>query len=198
MRGRTAVARFLVVVILLAAVSVVDVAVTLLEFDANATTSSGYDGTDDGRFVDASAHRSHRAEQDERWRDSGSVSHRWLHDDSSNLARLNDRALAPNTAGLNLPFRDAGLRSQVDDVVRHFDEFGTPPPGVRQGIRSGGERGVFRNVDGTLPRHTDPRYYTEMDVWAGTGPRGTERLVIGRGGEVYYTPNHYENFVRVR
>lgn len=100
--------------------------------------------------------------------------------------------------GLNLPFRDAGLRSQVDDVVRHFDEFGTPPPGVRQGIRSGGERGVFQNANGTLPRQTDPRYYTEMDVWAGTGPRGTERLVIGRGGEVYYTPDHCQSFVRIR
>lgn len=107
--------------------------------------------------------------------------------------------VAPRTAGsLNLPLRDAGLRSQVDDVVRHFDEFGTPPPGIRQGIRAGGERGVFQNVNGTLPRQADPRYYTEMDVWAGTGPRGTERLVTGRGGEVYYTPNHYESFVRLR
>ncbi len=116
----------------------------------------------------------------------------------SKAGKFGVRAAPQGTRSLNLPFRDAALRSQIDDVVRHFDEFRTPPPGVRQGIRAGGERGVFQNVDGTLPRHADPRYYTEMDVWAGTGPRGTERLVIGRGGEVYYTPNHYESFVRIR
>ena len=36
-------------------------------------------------------------------------------------------------AGLNLPFAGDALRAKVDDVVRHFDEFGTPPQGVAQG-----------------------------------------------------------------
>ena len=92
------------------------------------------------------------------------------------------------TRGLNLPFRSPALRSQVEDVVGHFDEFGTPPPGVRQGIRSGGERGVFENTEGLLPSQPNPRYYTEMDVWPGTGPRGDVRLVFGRsGGGLFYS-----------
>jgi ribonuclease T1 len=37
-------------------------------------------------------------------------------------------------------------------------------------------------------------YYTESDVWPGPGPRGTERIVTGEGGEVWYTPDHYGTF----
>jgi guanyl-specific ribonuclease Sa len=57
--------------------------------------------------------------------------------------------------------------------------------------------GVYGNKSGALP--TKPEgYYTESDVWPGTGPRDTERLVIGRNGEVWYTPDHYGTFRRVR
>ncbi|MBV9039229.1 MAG: hypothetical protein JO182_32395 [Acidobacteriaceae bacterium] len=28
--------------------------------------------------------------------------------------------------------------------------------------------------------------------------RNAERLIIGQGGEVYYTPNHYGSFARIR
>jgi len=45
-----------------------------------------------------------------------------------------------------------------------------------------------------------PGYYKEFTVdpvSAGSGG-GAERLVAGQGGEVYYTPNHYGSFVRVR
>ena len=99
---------------------------------------------------------------------------------------------------LNLPFRSPALRSQVDDVVRHFDEFGSPPQGVLQGGRRGGPQGLFENSQGRLPNR--PRgYYTESDVWPGSpGNRGPERLIFGQGGDVYYTPNHYKNFVRIR
>jgi ribonuclease T1 len=120
---------------------------------------------------------------------------------AARAAKYLDEAAAAGRAGrraLNLPFRSPVLRSEIEEMVRHFDEFGTPPPGVRQGIRAGGERGVFQNSEGILPRQADPRYYTEMDVRPGTGPRGAERLVIGKRGEVYYTPDHYRSFARLR
>jgi ribonuclease len=40
--------------------------------------------------------------------------------------------------------------------------------------------------------------YTESDVWPGTGPRGIERIVRGRRGELWYTPDHYGTFRRIR
>nr|MBP6705363.1 hypothetical protein [Vicinamibacteria bacterium] len=35
-------------------------------------------------------------------------------------------------------------------------------------------------------------------VWPKDGPRDAERLVFGREGEVYWTRDHYETFVRLR
>ncbi len=104
---------------------------------------------------------------------------------------------APRAPSLNLPFRDPGLRSQIDDVVRHFDEVGRPPTGVAQGGLRGHPRGTYGG-QGLPDRPLG--YYTESDVWTSGGgiKRGAERLVFGQGGEVYYTPNHYDSFVRIR
>lgn len=102
---------------------------------------------------------------------------------------------------LNLPFKDPALRSQVDDVVRHFDDFGAPPPGVAQGGLKGYPKGTYGNKNGALPNQPTG-YYTETDIWtSGNGiKRGAERLILGRNGEVFYTSNHYElgSFVRIR
>jgi filamentous hemagglutinin len=46
-----------------------------------------------------------------------------------------------------------------------------------------------------------PGYYQEFDVvdqHPGTIGRGPERIVTGRGGEVYYTGDHYRTFIPVR
>ena len=59
--------------------------------------------------------------------------------------------------------------------------------------------GAPAGVAGRLPRQ--PRgYYTESDVWPRQPGRnrGTERLVFGKAGEVYYTGDHYETFTLVR
>ena len=110
---------------------------------------------------------------------------------------------AANTGrgALNLPFKNPSLRSQVEDVVRHFDEFGTPPLGVAQGGLKGYPKGTYGNKNGALPGRP-LGYYTETDIWAsGNGvKRGAERLILGRNGEVYYTFNHYDlgSFVRIR
>jgi len=106
-----------------------------------------------------------------------------------------------------LPFADDALRTQVDGVVQHFDEFGSPPTGVAQGgLRNQppgtyGNRGVEGRPSSKLPDQP-LGYYTEMDVWpsqgVGSGTRGKERLVFGGGGEVWYTPTHHDDFVRIR
>jgi guanyl-specific ribonuclease Sa len=93
---------------------------------------------------------------------------------------------------------DARLDAQVLAVIESFDRTGRPPTGVAQGGQRGGPPGQFANAERRLPAQP-PGYYTESDVWPrGGGGRGAERLVFGRGGEVYYTRDHYRSFERVR
>ncbi|GDY30059.1 type IV secretion protein Rhs [Gandjariella thermophila] len=93
---------------------------------------------------------------------------------------------------------DPNLKQQIDNVANHMINNGyTPPPGVRQGGLRGYPPGTWGNRAGDLP--TQPLgYYHETDVWPGPGPRGSQRLIVGNGGEVWYTPDHYGTFRRVR
>lgn len=84
------------------------------------------------------------------------------------------------------------LRQQIGDVVDSMRSTGAPPPGVRQGGLPG-KPGVYGNRSGDLPVQPEG-YYHETDVWPGPGSRGTERLVVGGPGEVWYSPGHYGTF----
>ena len=57
---------------------------------------------------------------------------------------------------------------------------------------------VFGNREGLLPRQ--PRgYYREYTVKTpGERTRGARRIVAGRGGELFYTDDHYNRFRRIR
>lgn len=88
-------------------------------------------------------------------------------------------------------------RRQIERVIEAMDRTGKPPRGVFQGGRRGGKKGVFLNAERRLPQK-QPGYWIESDVWPKDGPRGAERLVFGREGEVYWTRDHYETFVRLR
>lgn len=56
---------------------------------------------------------------------------------------------------------------------------------------------TFGNREGLLPARP-PGYYREYTVpTPGSDDRGARRLVTGRGGELYYTADHYESFVAV-
>ena len=58
---------------------------------------------------------------------------------------------------------------------------------------------TFENYNNQLPHNADPDYYTEWAVETpGVSGLGLRRLVIGKGGEVYYSPDHYESFQRIR
>jgi len=56
---------------------------------------------------------------------------------------------------------------------------------------------VFSNREGRLPVH--PRdYYREYTVITpGAKNRGARRVVQGRGGETWYSRDHYRTFVRI-
>lgn len=81
------------------------------------------------------------------------------------------------------------------------------PPEARAtlaAIRSGGpfpylqDGRTFGNREKLLPRH-ERGYYREYTVRTPGAPgRGARRLVAGRGGELYYTADHYRTFMRIR
>ena len=81
------------------------------------------------------------------------------------------------------------------------------PPEARdvlQRIRKGGpydyakDGTVFGNREARLPAHKRG-YYREYTVKTpGERTRGARRIVMGSGGEVYYTADHYNTFRRVR
>src|SRR3989344_5364056 len=49
-----------------------------------------------------------------------------------------------------------------------------------------------------LPKHSDSKYYMAYDINVpGTTNRGTQRFVIGKNGERYYTKDHYKSFNKV-
>ena len=53
---------------------------------------------------------------------------------------------------------------------------------------------AFRNLEGKLPPQPDG-YYREYTVpTPGASDRGARRIVLGAGGELYYTSDHYRSF----
>jgi guanyl-specific ribonuclease Sa len=56
---------------------------------------------------------------------------------------------------------------------------------------------TFQNREGLLPQQPIG-YYSEYTVETpGSPDRGARRLVIGEGGETYYTDDHYASFTQI-
>src|SRR4029453_10258521 len=68
---------------------------------------------------------------------------------------------------------------------------GGPFPYKRDGV-------VFGNFDRRLPEK-ERGYYREYTVSTpGSRNRGARRIIAGRGGEYYYTDDHYQTFHQIR
>lgn len=67
--------------------------------------------------------------------------------------------------------------------------------GKRNSHRNDGS--VFRNASRQLPAKPRGYYHEYVVPTPGISGPGPQRLVIGENGEVYYTPNHYDTFIRV-
>jgi ribonuclease T1 len=80
------------------------------------------------------------------------------------------------------------------------------PPEARETlalIKAGGpfphqrDGALFGNREGLLPKR-EHGYYREYTVRTpGAKDRGARRIVAGRGGEYYYTDDHYRSFRRI-
>jgi ribonuclease T1 len=83
---------------------------------------------------------------------------------------------------------------------------GKLPPQAREtvaAIRAGGpfpyarDGAAFANREARLPKR-ERGYYHEYTVKApGERGRGPRRIITGRGGEFYYTDDHYRSFRRI-
>jgi ribonuclease T1 len=67
---------------------------------------------------------------------------------------------------------------------------GGPFPFSRDGV-------VFHNREHLLPPERDGYYHEYTVPTPGESGRGAMRLVVGEGGEFYYTADHYRSFVLV-
>jgi ribonuclease T1 len=84
----------------------------------------------------------------------------------------------------------AELPAQARETIALIRK-GGPFPYERDGI-------VFGNFEKLLPLK-ERGYYREYTVRTpGAKGRGARRIVAGRGGELYYTDDHYQSFKRVR
>ena len=92
-------------------------------------------------------------------------------------------AVATEIAVAELP----GEARQTIALIRK----GGPFPYERDGV-------VFGNFEKRLPAQTRG-YYREYTVRTpGVQSRGARRIVAGRGGELYYTDDHYNSFRRIK
>ena len=84
----------------------------------------------------------------------------------------------------------AQLPPEARDTIARIRK-GGPYPYAKDGA-------VFGNREGHLPVQKRG-YYKEYTVKTpGERTRGARRIVAGKGGEMYYTEDHYNHFRRVR
>ncbi len=111
------------------------------------------------------------------------VGQRWL---PADLASTHEYA---QTAAADLAQFPAEERQAIDATVALLQAGGPFPYG-----KDGSE---FSNREGRLPPQ-GPGYYREYTVeTAGSPDRGARRIVSGRAGEIYYTRDHYQTFIRL-
>jgi len=83
--------------------------------------------------------------------------------------------------------------AQVPQQARetlHLIRVGGPFPYAKDGV-------MFGNYERRLP-HKPRGYYHEYTVpTPGAHDRGARRIISGRGGELYYTDDHYRTFKRI-
>jgi filamentous hemagglutinin len=69
--------------------------------------------------------------------------------------------------------------------------------GVRARIADGEQGSLFENREGALPAQEEGYYSKHVIPTPGVRGPGPQRLVVGKGGEEYYTSDHYKTFTRV-
>ena len=97
---------------------------------------------------------------------------------------------APDGAGA--PSEDDISPQEAEEIGRVLAlvEAGGPFPHDQDGT-------TFQNREGLLPPQSEGYYREYTCQTPGSDDRGARRLVIGEGGETYYTADHYRSFTRI-
>jgi filamentous hemagglutinin len=96
----------------------------------------------------------------------------------------------------NVTVRDTDGRVAFRGDVDLAPELARIDAGTRDPHRNDG--GVFGNREGRLPDHGRGYYHEYVVRTPGISHAGPQRLILGAGGEVWYTFDHYESFRRIR
>lgn len=108
---------------------------------------------------------------------------------STTTVRVSGSTTAPKGAGGLTLVRVAQLPKEAQETLARIDK-GGPFPYARDGI-------VFENREHLLPKKAFAYYREYTVVTPGESDRGARRVIVGVGGERYYTSDHYGSFVRI-
>jgi ribonuclease T1 len=84
---------------------------------------------------------------------------------------------------------EANLPAEARDVIKRLDDGGT--------FQYHQDGVTFQNRERRLPAEPSGYYREYTVVTPGAVDRGARRLVLGKNGELYYTPDHYQSFLWV-
>jgi len=105
-------------------------------------------------------------------------------------AAQGQRADAPTARYLIVEIDLAALPREARDTLRLIER-GGPYPYAKDGA-------TFGNREGMLPKQARGYYHEYTVKTPGERTRGARRIVAGRGGEYYYSDDHYNSFRRIR
>jgi len=76
------------------------------------------------------------------------------------------------------------------DTLKYIEKNGVPPSNYKGGK-------IFKNTEGNLPKGNYKEY--DIDAKVKGVDRGPERMTINQDtGEVWYSPDHYESFIKIK
>jgi ribonuclease T1 len=127
------------------------------------------------------------------------------------LLFFSSSAIAQEQPGFAHPPANFPISFPTLELARQAAELGTVPiaqlPPEAQKTLSLIERGgpfpfrkdgtTFGNFEKRLPLKPKGYYREYTVITPGAPTRGARRLITGQGGELYYTKDHYQSFVKV-
>jgi ribonuclease T1 len=115
---------------------------------------------------------------------------RALEPNNPQLSTLTGPNYVPNQAAIDTVTVELTAARSRATVIQNIEQ-GGPFPYTRDGV-------VFNNREGLLPAQPSGYYQEYTMPTPGASGRGAQRIVIGRGEEVYYKSDHYNSFQRIR
>jgi hypothetical protein len=88
----------------------------------------------------------------------------------------------------------------VRNISGEVEDLGPTLERIRTGGKfpHGNDGSVFRNSERLLPKKPKGYYREYVHPTSGINGPGKQRIVIGKGGEQYYTPDHYKTFIQIK